>query len=144
MELLPLVCLCLLSCSGDGQVLNDRTGGNVPASKPSITTFITPEGALLQCGVLGVFPKPKMEWRDSSGNILPGQNLKETESGGRYNVQLQTAVTKSGRYRCVVTQEEIGHQTEAETYFNFNGAAAGPGSNTGLVTLWFLVLLWLF
>ena len=76
---------------------------------------------MLQCEVLGVSPKPKMEWKDGSGKILPGQNLKETESGGRYNVQLQTTVTKSGTFRCVVTQEEISHQVYAETQFTFNG-----------------------
>ncbi|KAM8757410.1 uncharacterized protein AB9X84_010242 [Acanthopagrus schlegelii] len=98
----------------------------------------------LQCEVVGVSPKPKMEWRDSSGNILVGKNLKETESGGRYDVVLQTDVTKSGTYRCEVTQKEIGVEVSSETSINFNGAAAAPGSNTGLLMLWFLLLLLLF
>uniref|UniRef100_A0A671UH75 Butyrophilin-like protein 1 n=1 Tax=Sparus aurata TaxID=8175 RepID=A0A671UH75_SPAAU len=116
----------------------------VGASKPSVKTIKTDDGMVLQCEVLGASPKPKVEWKDGSGNILPVKDLKETENGGLYDIVLQAAVTKSDDFRCVVTQEEISHQTEAETYSSVNGAAAGPGSNTGLVTLWFLVLLLLF
>ena len=76
---------------------------------------------MLQCEAVGVSPKPKMEWKDSSGNILPGKNLKETESGGLYTVVLQTDVTKSGTFRCVVTQREISVEVYSETYATFNG-----------------------
>ena len=91
------------------------------ASAPSISTHFTPGGVVLQCEAVGVSPKPKMEWKDSSGNILPVKPPKETESGGLYTVVLQTDVTKSGTFRCVVTQREIGVEVYSETSVNFNG-----------------------
>ncbi|XP_073324011.1 CD276 antigen homolog [Pagrus major] len=115
------------------------------ASEPSVTTLDqTKDWSLLQCVVRGASPKPKVEWRDSSGNILPVKDLKVTARGDSYDIVLQTTVTKTDRYRCVVTQEEINHQIYAVTYVHISGAATQPGSSAGLVTLWFLVLLLLF
>ncbi|KAM8757398.1 CD276 antigen-like [Acanthopagrus schlegelii] len=135
------------------------------ASKPYVTTVKTADGMVLQCGVLGASPKPKVEWKDSSGNILPVKDLKETESGGLYDIVLQAALTTTDTFRCVVTQSKISHQTEAQTYASVSvpppkavpppepvpprksvpppepGAAAAPGSNTGLLMLFFLLLL---
>ena len=76
---------------------------------------------VLRCGVLGASPKPKVEWKDSSGNILPVKDLKETESGGLYDIVLQAALTTTDTFRCVVTQNKISHQTEAQTYASVSG-----------------------
>ncbi|XP_067442282.1 hemicentin-1-like [Thunnus thynnus] len=87
------------------------------ATKPSVMTlYQTADSALLQCQVRGAFPKPKLHWQDSDGNILHDEEPKVTERGGHYDVILQTNVTKTDNYRCVATQEEIRHQIYAETY----------------------------
>ncbi|XP_051263170.1 uncharacterized protein LOC127367410 isoform X2 [Dicentrarchus labrax] len=80
----------------------------------------TEDGALLQCEVRGASPKPKVEWKDSAGNILPAEETQVSDRGGRYYVTLLTTVTKTDHYRCVVTQEEIHHQTHSETYVFIN------------------------
>ncbi|KAM8756458.1 uncharacterized protein AB9X84_009653 [Acanthopagrus schlegelii] len=110
-----------------GRVLKDRTGENIPgaASKPSVKTIKTDDGVMLQCEVLGASPKPKVEWKDSSGNILPVKDLKETERGGSYNIVLRAALTKTDTFSCVVTQEEISHQISDEIYA-VSGAASEP------------------
>ncbi|KAM8758000.1 butyrophilin subfamily 3 member A2-like isoform 2-T2 [Acanthopagrus schlegelii] len=89
----------------------------VGASKPFIITILdaTKGRLLLQCEVRGASPEPTVEWKNSSGNILPAEEPQVSESGGRYYVTIKTSVTKTGRYRCEVTQEEISHQTSAET-----------------------------
>ena len=66
---------------------------------------------MLQCEVLGASPKPKVEWQDSSGNVLPVKVLKETERG---EIVLQAALTKTDKFRCVVTQEGIDRPLSAE------------------------------
>lgn len=75
---------------------------------------------LLQCEVRGASLEPKIRWQDSAGNILPSEE-KVSERGGLYYVTLKTAVTKTDHYRCVVTQEDIGHQIDAETFVPFYG-----------------------
>ena len=77
--------------------------------------------SLLQCEVLGASPEPKVEWQDSSGNILPAEEPQVSERGGRYYVTIKTTVTKTGSYRCVVTQEELYHQIHSETFVFING-----------------------
>uniref|UniRef100_UPI0037E9A332 CD276 antigen homolog n=1 Tax=Semicossyphus pulcher TaxID=241346 RepID=UPI0037E9A332 len=112
-----------------GVILKDRSEENIPgaAPEPSVTILDqTSDWSLLQCVVRGASPKPKVEWQDSSGNILPAKEPQVTERGGSYDIILQTTVTQTDHYRCVVTQEEINHQTEAETYVHFNGAAPEP------------------
>ncbi|XP_074546262.1 CD276 antigen homolog isoform X2 [Halichoeres trimaculatus] len=87
------------------------------ALKPFVTTLDqTKDWSLLQCEVFGASPKPVVEWRDSSGNILPAKEAQVTERGGSYDIVLQTTVTKTDHYSCVVTQEEINHRTEAKTH----------------------------
>ncbi|XP_078105404.1 selection and upkeep of intraepithelial T-cells protein 2-like isoform X2 [Sander vitreus] len=76
----------------------------------------TEDGVLLQCEVRGASPKPRLEWQDSAGNILPAEETLVSERGGRFYIILQTTVTKTDHYRCVVTQEEINHETDAMTY----------------------------
>lgn len=80
----------------------------------------TKDGLLLQCEVRGASLEPKIRWQDSAGNILPSEE-KVSERGGLYYVTLKTAVTKTDHYRCVVTQEDIGHQIDAETFVPFYG-----------------------
>uniref|UniRef100_A0A8P4K3A1 Ig-like domain-containing protein n=1 Tax=Dicentrarchus labrax TaxID=13489 RepID=A0A8P4K3A1_DICLA len=87
------------------------------ALKPYTRTLTaTEDGALLQCVVEGASPKPKVEWKDRAGNILPAEEPQVSDRGGSYDVTLLTTVTKTDHYRCVVTQEEIHHQTHSETY----------------------------
>uniref|UniRef100_A0A671X8Y9 Butyrophilin-like protein 1 n=1 Tax=Sparus aurata TaxID=8175 RepID=A0A671X8Y9_SPAAU len=99
----------------------------VGASKPFITTpNQTKDQLLLQCEVEGASQEPKVEWQDSSGNILPAEEPQVSERGGRYYVTINTTVTKTDRYRCVVTQKEISHQTSAETFVFISGASPEP------------------
>ncbi|XP_073324007.1 V-set domain-containing T-cell activation inhibitor 1-like isoform X2 [Pagrus major] len=95
------------------------------ASKPYVSTRKTDDGTVLQCEVLGASPKPKVEWRDSSGNILPVKDLKVTERGDSYDIVLQAALTETDNFRCVVTQEEISHKIYAEIDATVNGSSAG-------------------
>lgn len=75
----------------------------------------------LQCEVVGTSSglKLNISWWDSSKTILAEKGLNDTERGGTYI--LNTAVSKSGRYRCVATQEEINHQIYAENYVPVSG-----------------------
>ncbi|XP_045897876.1 butyrophilin subfamily 3 member A3-like, partial [Micropterus dolomieu] len=82
------------------------------AAEPSITIVnITEFGVLLQCEVLGAFPKPTVEWQDSAGNKLPAEEPQVSERGGSFNITLQTTVkkTENNRFHCVVQQDDIGH-----------------------------------
>ncbi|KAF1392292.1 hypothetical protein PFLUV_G00051280 [Perca fluviatilis] len=84
--------------------------------EPYIRTLKATAGwALLQCVVRRAAPKPKLEWEDSAGNTLPAEEPQTSERGGSYNITLNTTVTKTDNYLCVVTQEEISHQTHSET-----------------------------
>ena len=90
--------------------------------KPYVTTLDeTQDRSLLQCEVRGASPKPKVEWKDSSGNILPAEEPQVSERGSSYSITLNITVTQTGRYRCVVTQEDINHQTYSETFVQLNG-----------------------
>ena len=92
------------------------------ASKPCITRLNeTNDWALLQCEVRGASPEPKVEWKDSAGNILPAEERQVSERGGLYDVTINITVTETGRYRCEITQEEISHQTSAETFVYISG-----------------------
>ncbi|XP_078027907.1 butyrophilin-like protein 1 [Epinephelus lanceolatus] len=87
----------------------------VSSPKPSVTVLkATDDGVQLQCEVHGASLKPKVEWKDSDGNILPAEEPQVTDRGGSYDIILQTTVTKTDRYHCVVTQEEINHQIHRE------------------------------
>ncbi|KAJ4919385.1 hypothetical protein JOQ06_022881 [Pogonophryne albipinna] len=96
--------------------------------EPSVTILDqTKDWSLLQCLVRGSFPEPKVEWRNSSGNILPVEEPQVSKTGDRYSVTLNTTVTKTDRYQCVATQEEIKHQSKpAHIYVLLNGAASEP------------------
>nr|XP_020516553.1 butyrophilin-like protein 1 [Labrus bergylta] len=73
------------------------------AKQPLIITEITSSHVVLRCLVGG--GGPKVEWRDSSGNILHAKEAQVTERGGSYDIILQTTVTKTDHYSCVVTQD---------------------------------------
>ncbi|XP_072237655.1 programmed cell death 1 ligand 1-like isoform X2 [Leuresthes tenuis] len=96
------------------------------ASEPSITTLDqTKDWALLQCAVRGASPKPKVFWQDSAGNVLPAKEPEITERGDSYDIILQITVTKTDKYRCVATQEEINHQIHGEDYVHLSEFPTG-------------------
>nr|XP_033482477.1 butyrophilin subfamily 2 member A2-like isoform X2 [Epinephelus lanceolatus] len=98
-------------------ILKDRSGENPAATpKPFIRIINATVGVLLQCEVRGAFPEPQLQWQDSAGNKLPAEESQASEREGHHYITLNTNVTKSDRYRCVVTQEEISHQTHEETF----------------------------
>ncbi|XP_065811515.1 CD276 antigen-like isoform X2 [Labrus bergylta] len=112
-----------------GAILKDRTPEKIQgaAPEPSVTILDqSKDWSLLQCLVRGASPRPKVEWRDSSGNILHAKEAQVTERGGSYDIILQTTVTKTDHYSCVVTQDQIKHHTEAKIYVHINGAASEP------------------
>lgn len=86
---------------------------------PSVKLLDGTQDWVLQCSVFGSSPKPELQWMDSSRNILPAKKPQITEKGGKYDVILQTTVTKTDTYTCVSTQEE--NQTEAEIFVRVNG-----------------------
>ncbi|XP_076602150.1 butyrophilin-like protein 1 [Chaetodon auriga] len=105
-------------------ILKDRRDKNIAgaATEPYVTILDeTKDWSLLQCLVRGASPKPKVEFQDSNGNMVPAHEPQVSERGGSYDVTLQATVTKTDRFRCVVTQKEIHHQTYAEIYVNING-----------------------
>ncbi|KAL7408355.1 hypothetical protein ABVT39_022096 [Epinephelus coioides] len=88
--------------------------------KPYTRTLnATEDWVLLQCEAQGASPKPHLQWQDSAGKKLPAEELQASEREGRHYITLNTNVTKSDRYRCVVTQEGISHQTHEETFVPF-------------------------
>lgn len=92
------------------------------ASKPSVVTLNqTNDWALLQCLVQDAFPKPELQWMDSSLHTVPAKDPQAIMREGRYEVILQTIVNKTNKYRCVATQEEIHHEVYTETFVHLNG-----------------------
>ncbi|XP_035771015.1 selection and upkeep of intraepithelial T-cells protein 3-like [Neolamprologus brichardi] len=78
------------------------------APKPDITVLGgTESGVKLKCHVGHVYPEPKLQWKDSDGNVLPAENPQVSEREGHYNVTLWTTVTptKTNCFHCVVKQE---------------------------------------
>ncbi|XP_030275828.1 butyrophilin subfamily 2 member A2-like [Sparus aurata] len=95
MELLPLVCLCLLSCSGAGAL-----------SKPSVK-ILDEKGdkVLLQCEVQGTFPKPTVVWQTLTGEIFPSMKTEVTKEDGSYSIILETTVTRGSFCYCFAKLE---------------------------------------
>ena len=87
------------------------------APKPFFRIRKTEDGVLLQCKVHGS-PKPKVEWQDSAGKILPAEEPQVSERGGRFYITLNATVTRADYYYCVATQETISLQIYAGIYFN--------------------------
>ncbi|XP_039653444.1 butyrophilin-like protein 10 isoform X2 [Perca fluviatilis] len=104
-------------------VVKDRSEEIQAASpEPYIRTLKATAGwALLQCEVRRAAPEPKLEWKDSAGNTLPAEEPQTSERGAHYYITLITTVTKMDNYSCVVTQEEISHQTQTEIFVHISG-----------------------
>ncbi|XP_073324685.1 V-set domain-containing T-cell activation inhibitor 1-like [Pagrus major] len=86
------------------------------APRPFIITLDqTKDWALLQCEAHGD-PPPTVEWKDSDNNTLDAEERQVSEREGRSYITVKTIVTKTDKYRCLATQEEISHQIAAETY----------------------------
>ncbi|KAM9362094.1 butyrophilin-like protein 1 [Symphorus nematophorus] len=93
----------------------------------------------LKCVVQGVSPKPKVELKDSAGNKLSAEETQGPERGGSYDIVLQTTVNKTDDYRCVVTQEDICHQTSEETYVHVPGSAGHVAADVAVTLVVTLV-----
>lgn len=94
------------------------------APKPFVGILnISEDEALLKCEVRGASPKPKVEWRDSDGNILPAEEPQVSHTGERYDITLLTTVTRtnSSLFHCVATQEEMGHVTRDQIDVRYCG-----------------------
>ncbi|XP_018541885.1 CD276 antigen homolog isoform X1 [Lates calcarifer] len=113
--------------------LTDRSGEvRGAAPRPYVTIVnVTEKEAVLQCEVLRASPKPKVKWQSSDGNVLPAEEPHVSERGGRYDVTLLTTVTKTttNRFRCVATQEDIGHVTHAEITVTFCESTCGDSAH---------------
>ncbi|XP_068450072.1 V-set and immunoglobulin domain-containing protein 1-like isoform X2 [Clinocottus analis] len=93
----------------------------VAAPKPFVTALDAGETwSLLQCEVRGASPRPKVRWQDSDGNQLPAEEAQVSERGSSYDITLNITVTKTGRYRCVVEQEDIKHRITSETFVHIS------------------------
>ncbi|XP_078101519.1 selection and upkeep of intraepithelial T-cells protein 7-like [Sander vitreus] len=98
----------------------------VVAPQPDINIIdATDDGVLLQCEVRGAALKPRVEWQDRDGNKLPAKDPQVSEREDRYNITLQTIVTKTLSCSCVVTQEETNRRTHAEIYVAIIGFSTG-------------------
>ncbi|XP_032364931.1 CD276 antigen homolog [Etheostoma spectabile] len=101
-----------------------------PTPNPSVTTLnTTSPWALLQCDVHGASLTSEVEWRDGAGTKLPAVETRTPETRDHYHITLITTVTKTDNYRCVVTQEEINHQTQAETFVLISGKVCEDSSS---------------
>ncbi|KAM3622345.1 uncharacterized protein V6R79_023488 [Siganus canaliculatus] len=95
----------------------------VGAPRPYIKTVnATNDWTQLQCDVRGASTKPKVEWKNSDGKVLHSQEPEVTQSRGRFDITLLITVNQTGLYRCVVTQEELHHQTHEETFVSISGS----------------------
>ncbi|KAI3369834.1 hypothetical protein L3Q82_024413 [Scortum barcoo] len=83
--------------------------------------------------VVGASPEPQLQWQDSDGNLVSVKELQVSERGGSNDVIVQATMTKTDTYQCVVTQKEIHHQTQAETFVYIS-----EGSCTNVVAGWSL------
>ncbi|XP_078105575.1 uncharacterized protein LOC144517361 [Sander vitreus] len=126
MELLPLLCLCLLTRSG---ITSAQQNGAAPEPSVKILNNPTNNSALLQCEVQDASPDLKVELQDSAGNTLPAEEPQVSERGDRYYITLQTTVFKTDNFSCVVTQEETNQQIYAQTFVHISGAASAADSS---------------
>nr|XP_024656301.1 butyrophilin-like protein 1 isoform X2 [Maylandia zebra] len=111
-------------------VITDRFGDTPGAVlKPLVGILnISEDKAWLKCEVRGASPKPKVEWRDSDGNILPAEEPQVSYKGDHYYITLLTTVTRTNTniFHCVATQEEIGHKTKDKLYVPYCAEAPKP------------------
>ncbi|XP_047216108.1 V-set domain-containing T-cell activation inhibitor 1-like isoform X2 [Girardinichthys multiradiatus] len=95
-------------------------------AKPLVSSHITADWALLRCEVLDASPEPTVVWYDSDGNNVSDRKPEVRETGGRYNIILETKVTKTDNYTCVATQNELNHQSNKTTSVNIKGTCPKP------------------
>lgn len=81
----------------------------------------TTHRALLHCEVTGAVTKLQVAFQDRAGNQLSAVETNSTQSGDCLNITLQTSITETGCYRCVVTQEDVGPQVSGETCWHISG-----------------------
>ncbi|MEQ2234616.1 hypothetical protein ILYODFUR_033350, partial [Ilyodon furcidens] len=102
-------------------ILKDRSGGKINGAfaNPAVSSpHINGDWALLRCKVLGASSQPTVVWYDSDGNNVSDREPEVSEEGDRYNIILETKVTKTDNYTCVATQKELHHQSNDSTYVN--------------------------
>ncbi|XP_063767108.1 uncharacterized protein LOC134882975 isoform X9 [Eleginops maclovinus] len=82
--------------------------------KPSVTTLTaTADWELLQCEVPGASVNTKAEWQNSTGSILHAEEKRVPEEDHVF-ITLYGNVTRTDRYQCVVSQEDIKHRVSAQ------------------------------
>ncbi|XP_068170935.1 CD276 antigen homolog [Antennarius striatus] len=108
-----------------GVPLMDRSCQRAGACpQPSIRALSSEgEGVGLQCQVQNASPRPRVEWRDSAGNVLPAKEIPPSE--GLEHITLEVTVTTTDLFSCVVTQEEINHQVTATTFVFIKAPTGG-------------------
>ncbi|XP_068438523.1 butyrophilin-like protein 2 [Clinocottus analis] len=118
----------------------------VAAPKPFVTMLDAGETwSLLQCEVRGASPRPKVRWQDSKGNQLPAEEAQVSERGSSYDITLNITVNKTGRYRCVVEQEDIKHRITSETFVHISEKVyEDSSSNVSIGWLAFTFVLGVF
>ncbi|XP_030611120.1 CD276 antigen homolog [Archocentrus centrarchus] len=122
-------------------VLKDRSEEKSGAAPKPYTWILntTEDRALLKCEVPGASPKPKVEWQDSDGNILPAEEPQVSYRGDRCYITLLTNVTKmkTNLLHCVATQEELCHVTHGEIYVHYHEKTGEFKSCSGVgVFIW--------
>ncbi|KAM6946707.1 butyrophilin subfamily 3 member A2-like [Lycodopsis pacificus] len=118
-------------------LFQDRSGGSsVATPKPFVTTLDAAEDwARLECEVRGASPKPDVEWQDGDGNKLPAEEAQVSERGGSYDITLNINVTTTGRYRCVVEQEDIKHRVSSDVFVHVSEKVCEDSSPIGWLAL---------
>ncbi|XP_063767106.1 butyrophilin subfamily 1 member A1-like isoform X7 [Eleginops maclovinus] len=96
--------------------------------KPSVTTLTaTADCELLQCEVPGASVNTKAEWQSSTGSILHAEEKRVPEEDHVF-ITLYVNVTRTDRYQCVVSQEDIKHRVSAQIFVYISDS-----SSTGIM-----------
>ncbi|XP_026163078.1 butyrophilin subfamily 3 member A2-like [Mastacembelus armatus] len=118
MELLPVVCLCLLTWSGTTFAAGETRGKIAGADSAIHTTIInaTDGGVRLKCEVTNASPKPELEWKVKGGKVLRSDPPVVSEKDDKFNVTLFTTVTKTwtNHFQCLASQKKLGFLIERE------------------------------
>lgn len=83
------------------------------AVKPFVTSVKTEKGMMVQCEILDVPPETRVQWWDSSGQVLPAEAPQVSQRGATVDITLLAPVTKTDTFSCVVTQPDSS-QTSAK------------------------------
>ncbi|XP_063767115.1 butyrophilin subfamily 1 member A1-like isoform X2 [Eleginops maclovinus] len=99
--------------------------------KPSVTTLTaTADWAYLQCEVPGASVNTKAEWQSSTGSILHAEEKRVPEEDHVF-ITLCVNVTRTDRYQCVVSQEDIKHRVSAQIFVHISEKESEDSSSTG-------------